>query len=394
MNGDRLYSGLLSGTDLGAPLIVGSSSVNFQGRFGIIINDGTDSTYYIRHNLTLTAHIDGRFTGSVGSVGKTGVDGIFGLSGRFNQFGLLRGSMVFQRSAMPNAYHGTISGLIGVEGVIGAFKSNDQTAGAFAYAGGFVARADGIISAGTITPNARTAANWVANAVDANGVALRVYLDSSEIGLGEPLARFYKGGASELDLGGRNAGKLQEIALDFSASFTDSLGDTFHLGGGTTDGVTFSSIDATGRPQHFVGLLDGTSLGHPVSHTAPNAQWAGRFGLIKKEGLNGETPYTASFILNVNFRDRQIDSSSISIPASVLANDEVADEFEFSGNYDGHGLIRGTVSYKKIVTGGGETNFEGHLSGLIGVDGAVGAFASTTTSDTDAYVGGYCCQRV
>ena len=387
VNGDRLYSGLLSGTDLGAPLIVGSSSVNFQGRFGIIINDGTDSTYYIRHNLTLTAHIDGRFTGSVGSVGKTGVDGIFGLSGRFNQFGLLRGSMVFQRSAMPNAYHGTISGLIGVEGVIGAFKSNDQTVGAFAYAGGFVARADAVITAGTITPNARTEANWVANAVDANGVALRVYLDSSEISLGEPLARFYKGGASELDLGARI--KLQEIALDFSASFTDSLGDTFHLGGGTTDGVTFSSIDASGRPQHFVGLLSTTALGHPVSHTAPSAQWAGRFGLIKKEGLNGETPYTASFILNVNFRDRQIDSSSISIPASVLANDEVADEFEFSGNYDGHGLIRGTVNYKKIVTGGGETNFAGHLSGLIGVDGAVGAFASTTTSDTDAYVGGF-----
>ena len=183
--------------------------------------------------------------------------------------------------------------------------------------------------------------------------------------------------------------KLQEITLDFSASFTDSLGDTFHLGGGTTDGVTFSSINASGRPQHFVGLLSTTALGHPVSHTAPNAQWAGRFGLIKKEGLNGETPYTASFILNVNFRDRQIDSSSISIPASVLANDEVADEFSFSGDYDGHGLIRGTVSYKKIVTGGGETNFAGHLSGLIGVDGAVGAFASTTTSDTDAYVGGF-----
>ncbi len=110
-----------------------------------------------------------------------------------------------------------------------------------------------------------------------------------------------------------------------------------------------------------------------------------------RDGLNSDAPYFAPFVLDVNFRDRGIDSSSISIPASVLANDDVADEFSFSGNYDGHGLIRGTVSYNKIATAGGAgTSVAGHLSGLIGEDGAVGGFISNTfASATDAYTGGF-----
>ena len=380
VNGDRLYSGLLSGTDLGAPL---RANANYQGRIGIIIYKDNEATYEIAHDFTLQAN----FGAGTFSTGGATLDGkIFALNGRFNQFGLLRGTMFSQPPRASNTNFGTITGLIGADGVIGAFKSDDQTAGVLAYAGGFVARADDVIT--TVTPNARRAADWEVGAVENDGTTrLPVLQTSAAIGAGQPLANFYKGVAGGLNLGLRAT--VQNDLLTFAKIYSDNFGDTIALNGGTTDGVAFASVIAFQSTKLYVGLLSDTALGQPVSHTAPSAKWYGQFALLVRDELNSGAPYFAPFVLNVNFRDRRIDSSSIRIPASVLA-DGLADEFKFSGNYDGHGVIRGTVSYKNNGDAGAVTTTAGHLSGLIGEDGAVGGFISNTfASAADAYTGGF-----
>ena len=369
LNGDRLYSGLLSGTNVGAPL---TANATYQGRIGILIHKDGKTTYDIAHDFTLNASFG---AGSFTSGGATFDEGIFQImSGRFNQFGLISGRVSL------GAFTGTLSGLIGAEGVVGSFISNDQTVGAFAYAGGFVARAD----VTSTTPNLRNTADWETGAVRADGTTrLTILSDTTAIEGASPVANFYKHGT-----GFGSATNLQTETLHLG-NYTDALGDNYSLGGDATDGVTFTSATVSSATKRYVGLLSTTSLGNPVSHTDPRATWFGRLALINASLKGNNVPYNADFALIVNFRDRSISSPDIAIPFALL-DDGVADELNISGRYDGHGLIRGTAIYKNNGDAGAVTTTSGYLSGLIGERGAIGAFVSITgTGANDAYAGGF-----
>ncbi|MCA8834547.1 MAG: hypothetical protein K8953_05615, partial [Proteobacteria bacterium] len=338
LNGNRLYSGLLAGTDVGAPLTP-QSAANYQGRIGILIRKGGKTTYDVAHDFTLDVSFG---AGSFTSGGATFKAGILTLSGgRFNQFGLISGRVTL--TTLTDNSTGTLSGLIGAEGVVGSFISTTHTAGAFA--GGFVARAD----VTSTTPNLRDTAAWVTNGVRNDGTTpLPILADGAAIQAAIPFANFAKVGAGGLDFG--SSPTLRSLTLTLGGDYTSDLGDTLSLGGDATDGVTFTSATVRGATRRYVGLLSTISLGQPVSNTDATGTWVGRFALLK-DGLNGGAPYISDLVLTVNFRDRMISSPPLAIPFVSLA-DGVAGVFGISGRYDGHGLIRGTVRYTNTAGGG------------------------------------------
>ena len=381
-NGDRLYSGLLSGTDVGAPL-TSASVANYQGRIGILIHkvatvDTTaKTTYHIAHDFTLTTDFSaGSFTAATATL----AGGMFTLSdGRFNQFGLISGTVNLGASS------GTLSGLIGAEGVVGSFISTTHTDGAFA--GGFVAHT-GITST---TPNLRNAAAWQAGAVRDDGTTpLTVLPNAAAIQGASLVANFYQAGAgaaSNVEFGSNPI--LQTEILTLGRSYISDLGDTNAFGGDATDGVTFASATVTSVTRHYVGLLSTTSLGNPISNTDATATWFGRYALINASIKGENEPYISDLVLTVNFRNRTIASPPLAIPF-VYLDDGVADVFGISGRYDEHGLIRGTVRYTNTDGAGTETTTLGYVSGLIGQEGAIGAFVSATgTDEAKAYAGGF-----
>ncbi len=380
-NGDRLYSGLLAGTDVGAPLV---ANATYQGRIAILIRKDGKTTYDVAHDFTLNADFG---QGSFTSLGANLGGNIFVISGgKFNQFGLISGVIATQNPSEGKMNHGRISGLIGAEGVVGSFISNDQADGAFAYAGGFVARANDVIT--TTPPNLRDTAAWQTGAVRADGTTpLNVLDTTAEIeGTQGTLraANFYKHGTSF-----GSATNLQTETLHLG-SYTDALGDGYSLGGDATHGVTFTSATVGGATRRYVGLLSTTSLGRAVNHTDPRAIWVGQFSLINAR-IKGVDAYTADFALIVDFRNRSISSPlPFQIPLASL-DGRMAGQFRIDGGgYDGHGLIRGRVSYIDTDISGAITTTAGYLSGLIGERGAIGAFASITgTGANDAYAGGF-----
>ena len=380
-NGDRLYTGLLSGTDVGAPL-TSASVANYQGRIGILIHkvatvDTTaKTTYHIAHDFTLTTDFSaGSFTAATATL----AGGMFTLSdGRFNQFGLISGTVNLGAST------GTLSGLIGTEGVVGSFISTTHTDGAFA--GGFVAHT----VASSTTPNLRNAAAWQAGAVRDDGTTSLTVLPIAAVQAAEHSANFYQAGAgvaSNVEFGSNPI--LQTETLTLGRSYISDLGDTNAFGGDATDGVTFASATVTSVTRHYVGLLSTTSLGNPISNTDATATWFGRYALINASIKGENVPYISDLVLTVNFRNRTIASPPLAIPF-VYLDDGVADVFGISGRYDEHGLIRGTVRYTNTDDAGTETTTLGYVSGLIGQEGAIGAFASATgTDEANAYAGGF-----
>ena len=369
LNGDRLYSGLLAGTNLGAP----TASASYQGRIGILIRKDGDVIYDVDNEFTLNANLGpGTFNDGFANLGGLA----FTISGgKFNQFGLISGTVNLGASS------GTLSGLIGADGVVGSFISTIDTNGAFA--GGFVARVIGLNGLTSAAPRARERAIWRVHAVTDNGTGLDVLEDGDAVGSLNPLTNFIVGGENALDLG--NAQNITPATLKANDEYTDSRGDTIRLNGESVDGVAFARATVVSPVKWYAGLLADTALGSPVSHTATTADWVGQFGLIK-DGLNGGNPYIAPLILTVNFKERKISS-----PAIAIFSDTFADTFTIDGRYDGHGLIRGTVSYATPT----ETSV-GHLTGLIGAGisaggaTAVGAFVSGASGDDlGGYTGGF-----
>ncbi len=185
------------------------------------------------------------------------------------------------------------------------------------------------------------------------------------------------------------------------------------LGGDAADGVAFANNGDTtaANLRYFAGVVAGTDLGVPVPTTGASATWEN--GLFQAIGAAG-TYATASktFALTVTFGTTD---AARTITALVSANTN-ADAFTaagtsyyISGNYDENGVITGNVLYGDFsaaandgaartaaagllttATGTAPTAPQtvglGVLSGLIGVQGAVGGFHSSG-SDGDGATG-------
>ena len=155
----------------------------------------------------------------------------------------------------------------------------------------------------------------------------------------------------------------------------NSAGERFVLSsaaGTVADGVAF--IEVNGFSSSYAGILSGTDLGAPLATSSTLAvNWPGTFAIV----ANGDTRITNDFVLNVNFATQRISWTEAR-----------ADGYALQGRYDANGIITGIIKGKQgIPSGGSSLYFTGNLTGLIGVQGAVGAFV--IDSGTRQRVGGF-----
>ncbi len=169
--------------------------------------------------------------------------------------------------------------------------------------------------------------------------------------------------------------------------------------GQADDGVAFFyDTVAANDYNYYAGILSGTDLGAPITGTADTtAQWEGQFRAFLDN--SGIMTHNADFVLDITFA-----GNTGSIESYVLIDADEDAYYHVEGTYDDHGVISGSVNYGAFTGVGTATitpddeNSEGILTGLIGEQGAVGAFIGGTgtkealvdlTSDKIAYVGGF-----
>ncbi len=150
--------------------------------------------------------------------------------------------------------------------------------------------------------------------------------------------------------------------------------------GDASDGVAFFYGSIAGEPNGYAGILAGTNLGEVPDESTPSATWNGQFRVI------GNYFADKDFKLDINFRDE-------SVEAFVQVRDEDDPlHFLIKGDFDRNGVISGTVELGDY-TGNDRTatpldnddRGSGQLTGLIGVEGAVGVFIKNPTDKADNF---------
>ena len=152
------YAGLLSGSDLGGPIASGTTgTANWTGgKIAIGWHDGTGITTLSNTDFTLAVDFEnGTLTASDVAVGSSKLD----IAGTF-AVGATAVSGTTTLTTNSNGITATIRGVIGTEGVLAVFATNDTVTSGF-YAGGFVAASGGAVGipAATCADNPFTVLN-------------------------------------------------------------------------------------------------------------------------------------------------------------------------------------------------------------------------------------------
>ena len=144
---ERFYAGILDGTDLGAPLNNAEQSGTWSGMIALY-NANAGGLLSAEFDLTVGFNngADGTLTASL--THSDLADATFTLNGNFTSAGIIYGTTSFGYTGFLST--GSLTGLIGAKGAVGAFVSsgagNRSTAGEARnrngeYAGGFVVKA-------------------------------------------------------------------------------------------------------------------------------------------------------------------------------------------------------------------------------------------------------------
>ncbi len=368
----RHYAGLLSGTNLGLPLprVPASADGNpitaiWDGKLGLIANrveipkrDIDLAVDFTNNKISYSDAVNGAHFVNLNANWESGVV--------YN--GVLKGTITYNPGAAldnlgPDSTKnsaGIVTGLIGQQGAVGAFRSNhvdNPTATHTSFAGGFVA-----------VPVANYLI-WKHSFGNPTSLPTRVpwYAD------GQPQTEFLQGMEAKLDPGFINTPVPR--SLDFANS---------GLGGEATDGVAYLSgtwdVDSSDVPRHFAGILSGTNLG-ALLNAPVTATWNGKLGLIA-DG-NGDIP-KRDITLNIDFARKGIEIAYTRAPSRHFV--------AFNGlSFDKNGVITGAMTYNPGAALNDATNSAGKVTGLIGQQGAVGAFISNhdNPSSKAAYAGGF-----
>ncbi len=145
---NNYYAGILSGTDLGAPRTEKEGTANWNGIFvanGNYVSNGysrvlranrlpIDTSVYIRNYILTINFGAGEQAGTI-----SGSASYYSLTGSFDSSGIITGTVersVRNIEGNTDRKSGILTGLIGQEGAVGAFISENR----WGYSGGFVAR--------------------------------------------------------------------------------------------------------------------------------------------------------------------------------------------------------------------------------------------------------------
>ena len=366
----KYYAGLLPTTDLGVPIIAKNLSVIWDAQFTLNSNGGAFVNSNFKMRVTFNGNggtiNSGRYSGR--SFENWGVplssspsSGTIEIQGKFGMDGVLYGTVG----------NGTLTGLIGANGAVGAFVGAT-------LAGGFVA-----------SPNA---ANTI-NAADWGGTAgdpKTTVINKDNTGT-EPLLNGFE---SVVNIGPRvnfiqGLPTLRGKGFKFAGtSFSDGTvyGDVLLLEEDSSSGVAFSHVLGTGVTgrKYYAGLLPGTNLGAPITNPNTRAIWGAQFRAVLG-GLRSDTQEYSNPSFKMRITYNGIGHSTISsgtVSNGVFTKGSVtvpytnitapgfdgSSDFNIQGKFGDDGLLYGTVD---LV---GAVDIESTLTGLIGFNGAVGAF--------------------
>ena len=366
----KYYAGLLPTTDLGVPIIAKNLSVIWDAQFTLNSNGGAFVNPNFKMRVTFNGNggtiNSGRYSGR--SFENWGVplslspsSGTIEIQGKFGMDGVLYGTVG----------NGTLTGLIGANGAVGAFVGAT-------LAGGFVA-----------SPNA---ANTI-NAADWGGTAgdpKTTVINKDNTGT-EPLLNGFE---SVVNIGPRvnfiqGLPTLRGKGFKFAGtSFSDGTvyGDVLLLEEDSSSGVAFSHVLGTGVTgrKYYAGLLPGTNLGAPITNPNTRAIWGAQFRAVLG-GLRSDTQEYSNPSFKMRITYNGIGHSTISsgtVSNGVFTKGSVtvpytnitapgfdgSSDFNIQGKFGDDGLLYGTVD---LV---GAVDIESTLTGLIGFNGAVGAF--------------------
>ncbi|MCA8833824.1 MAG: hypothetical protein K8953_01955, partial [Proteobacteria bacterium] len=143
----KFFAGILPETNLGVPLAAEEGAPTTATWHGFLSLDRGESSLYQLDDLVLT--ID--FTNDIGTITSTPTRltlldvstvgspnaGTFEINGKFDEYGLVYGTVGLRlNGSLATEHTGTLTGLIGEKGVVGAFISNNDDE---QYGGAFVA---------------------------------------------------------------------------------------------------------------------------------------------------------------------------------------------------------------------------------------------------------------
>ena len=385
-NGQRkiYYFGILSDTNLGAPLIQTSGRVSWRGHF---ISEGSSNDISVNTDFIL--NISFGVADSAGTIVAFVRDNSgtshYRLTGEFNTSGVIQGYVEhgtfinnlvtdpFPKDNIPSptcscSWGASVTGIIGQEGAVVAFESSKG------YSGGFVAvppSRDRLVTYGDWSESFTTPLRIIANTATRQ-------------------SQFLQGTATGINMGGDfafRAGSLNLATARFGGDVDDGT-DGVAFDGDAEDGVAYYSWDNGNSDEIFYAtILSGTNLGEPlpefVSGNTATAEWNGQFNVLGfRDNANADT----DFILDVNYEER-------SVEAFVNAGHV---HYLLKGTYDIHGVITGTTERTRFGNGlrnmidlNYNERISGILTGLIGKQGAVGVFVSNKTEIYGGYGGGF-----
>ena len=394
----RVYSGIFDDINLGAPVTQTSGKAYWKGQFKSVHFDrvvSKDFTLEVSFYEGLGLHRAGRVEALVHDTGLKH----FKVYGTFNNRGVIDGSITFgdyEYNIRTEPYlsykRADLLGLIGQEGALAIFKSNTPYINGDTirkpttdFAGGFAVvpdLPDLPTPAPDTTPNRVTAEDWVAS------------FETAPALVNNPNNHHF------MQFPRRRVGGIEGIVLFANILGFERLNQTiltlddniFQDGGGdATDGVFFvradKNTDSDDADSYFyAGIIPETDLGAPLTQTTGTATWSGRFKAAMSGGILRY--FSRDFTLDITFNATGGEISAIVAGRTV-------DYFEVDGTFNNRGVISGTASHVYYENGRignvtGDIVNSGPLRGLIGEEGAVGAFISNRqTGSTSGFAGGF-----
>ena len=365
----KFYAGILSDTNMGAPLTQAPAVATWIGEIYSVSNFFQQTA---SSDLTLTiGFANGRGTIS-GTSTLASINNNFSKdsvltytlsSGSFDTRGVITGDINLtldpkttvgdpdeRRTAIRN---GNFSGLIGARGAVGVFVANGFAGGFFAVPQSFEADTD--VSYG----------DW------AEVVTTDVATPST------PLKNEFLTGSDATGATSVNVINFNN-AINENTTFGGDVSD-----GDFNDGFQIFANTGTGNPTNFyAGILTTTNLGGALVEVA-DAVWQGHLYAARVDGAGGYEQ--AQFVLDFDFSTTTI--SATNIPVRRVSGAALADDvatYGFTAVWDARGVFNAGTITRTLST----VASAGTLTGIIGAEGAVGVFVSNAGAPV-GYAGGF-----
>ena len=338
------YAGIFDTTDLGAPLTQTSGSLMWNGVISIYSHE-------TEFKITFT-DAGGKIDAFVRDIFST-LD--FLVEGTFDTSGVITGNVHYaefdndDNPVLPPIPNGTLSGLIGQEGAVGAFYSRLISS---RYSGGFIA---GPKVGFDQHPNRVTYRDWA-----------RVQDPEDMPDKRSPRNQFLETTNKAISTEGTTPSRR------FGFSISPAQFDGIAMGVDSNDGVVFFQGDIDSTSYYYAGIYDSTDLGAPLIQTDGSLMWNGVVSI--SSAIQGSAEFTITF----TGTGGKIDA--------FAKNIYIASDLLIAGTFDTGGVVTGNIHYAEFADDNNPvppSTFNGTLSGLIGQEGTVGAFYN------DGYAGGF-----